>query len=59
MTPLKIKKLKRILWKNETIEEAYKKFQDYEKYIKNDAILEEKSLEEIKNIMADVEKYLQ
>ena len=41
---------------NQKIEEAYKKFQEYEKYIKNDAILEEKSLEEIKNIMADVEK---
>ena len=39
-----------------TIEEDYKKCQEYEKYLKNDNILEEKTLEEVKNILADVEK---
>ena len=38
-----------------TIEDIYKKCQEYEKYLKDDKILEEKSLEEVKNILSEVE----
>ena len=38
------------------IEELNKKCEEYETYIKNDKILEEKSLEEVKNILSDVQK---
>ncbi len=41
---------------NQEIDEIYKKCEEYDGYIKNDALLEAKSLEEIKAIMADVEK---
>ena len=40
---------------NKEIEEIYKKCQTYETYIKNDSLLEEKSLEEVKGILAEVE----
>ena len=38
------------------IEEIYKKCEEYERYLKDDKILEEKSLEEVKNILSKVEK---
>ena len=38
------------------IEEVYKKCKEYETYLKDDKILEEKSLDEVKNILSDVEK---
>ena len=38
------------------IEGVYKKCKEYEKFIKNDSLLEERKLDEIKNILADVEK---
>ena len=38
------------------IEEIYKKCEEYERYLKNDKILEEKSLEEVKNILSELEK---
>ena len=38
------------------VEELTKKCEEYEKYIKDDKILEEKSLEEVKNILNDVQK---
>ena len=41
---------------NQKIEEIYKKCEEYEKYIKNDSLLEGKSLEEIKCILEEVEK---
>ena len=41
---------------NQAIEEIYKKCLEYENYIKNDALLEEKSLDEIKGILVEVEK---
>ena len=41
---------------NQEIEEIYKKCQEYQTYIKNDSLLEEKSLDDIKAILADVEK---
>ena len=41
---------------NQEIEEIYKKCQEYENYIKNDLLLEEKSMDEIKGILAEVEK---
>ena len=37
------------------IEELTKKCEEYETYIKDDKILEEKSLEEVKNILNDVQ----
>ena len=40
---------------NNEIEEIYKKCQTYENYIKNDLLLEEKSLGEIKEILTEVE----
>ena len=40
---------------NQEIEEIYKKCQEYETYIKDDNLLEQKSLEDIKGILADVE----
>ena len=40
---------------NQKIEETYKKCQIYEGYIKNDTLLESKSLEDIKGILAEVE----
>ena len=65
-TPLKeqIKFEKTIFIENEMeieeaineIEELNKKCEEYETYIKNDKILEEKSLEEVKNILSDVQK---
>jgi len=39
-----------------TIEEIYKKCEEYEKYLNDDKILEEKSLDEVKKILSDVEK---
>ena len=39
-----------------TIEDIYKNCQEYEKYLKDDKILEEKSLDEVKKILSDVEK---
>ena len=39
-----------------TIEDVYKNCQEYEKYLKDDKILEEKSLDEVKKILSDVEK---
>ena len=41
---------------NQEIEEIYNKFTNYENYIKNDALLEEKTMDEIKSILAEVEK---
>ena len=41
---------------NQEIDEIFKKCEDYESYIKNDSLLEEKSLEEIKAILNEVEK---
>ena len=41
---------------NQEIEEIFKKCQEYETYIKDDNLLEQKSLEEVKGILADVEK---
>ena len=41
---------------NQEIEEIYKKCQVYESYIKNDSLLEEKSLDEVKGILEEVEK---
>ena len=41
---------------NQEIEETFKKCQEYETYIKDDNLLEQKSLEEVKGILADVEK---
>ena len=41
---------------NQEIEEIYKKCEEYDNYIKNDSLLEAKSLEEIKAIRADVDK---
>ena len=41
---------------NQEIEEIVKKCEEYEKYIKDDNLLEQKSLEEVKAILADVEK---
>ena len=41
---------------NQEIEEIYKKCEEYDNYIKNDSLLEAKSLEEIKGILADVDK---
>ena len=38
------------------IEDIYKNCQEYEKYLKDDKILEEKSLDEVKKILSDVEK---
>ena len=38
------------------IEEIYKNCQEYEKYLNDDKILEEKSLDEVKKILSDVEK---
>ena len=39
-----------------TIEDIYKNCQEYGKYLKDDKILEEKSLDEVKKILSDVEK---
>jgi len=41
---------------NREIEEIYNKCTNYENYIKNDALLEEKTMDEIKSILAEVEK---
>ena len=41
---------------NQEIEEIYKKCEEYDNYIKNDSLLEAKSLEEIKAILEDVDK---
>ena len=41
---------------NQEIEEIYNKCTNYENYIKNDALLEEKTMDEIKSILAEVEK---
>ena len=41
---------------NQNIEDIFKKCEVYESYIKNDSLLEEKSLDDIKAILADVEK---
>jgi hypothetical protein len=41
---------------NQEIEDIYKKCEEYDNYIKNDSLLEAKSLEEIKAIRADVDK---
>ena len=41
---------------NQEIEEIYKKCEEYEAYIKNDSLLEEKSMDEIKAILEEVEK---
>ena len=41
---------------NQEIEDIYKKCEEYDNYIKNDSLLEAKSLEEIKGILADVDK---
>ena len=41
---------------NQEIDEIFKKCEVYESYIKNDSLLEEKSLEEIKAILNEVEK---
>ena len=38
------------------VDEIYNKCKEYEKFVKNDALLEEKSLAEIKDILAEVEK---
>ena len=40
---------------NKEIDEIFSKFQDYEAYAKNDGLLEEKTMDEIKDILADVE----
>jgi len=40
---------------NKEIDEIFSKFQDYEAYAKNDGLLEEKTMDEIKGILADVE----
>ena len=40
---------------NKEIDEIYSRFQDYEGYAKNDALLEEKTMDEIKGILADIE----
>jgi hypothetical protein len=40
---------------NKEIDEIFSKFQDYEGYAKNDALLEEKTMDEIKGILADLE----
>ena len=41
---------------NQEIEEIYNKCTNYENYIKNDALLEEKTMDEVKSILAEVEK---
>jgi hypothetical protein len=41
---------------NQEIEDIYNKCINYENYIKNDALLEEKTMDEIKSILAEVEK---
>ena len=41
---------------NQEIEEIYNKCTNYENYIKNDALLEEKTMDQIKSILAEVEK---
>ena len=41
---------------NQEIEEIYNKCQTYETYIKNDSLLEEKTMDEIKGILTEVEK---
>ena len=41
---------------NQKIEEIYKKCEEYENYLKNDSLLDEKSMDEIKGILAEVEK---
>ena len=40
---------------NKEIDEIYSRFHDYEGYAKNDALLEEKTMDEIKGILADIE----
>ena len=40
---------------NKEIDEIFSKFQEYEGYAKNDALLEEKTMDEIKGILADIE----
>ena len=41
---------------NQELEEIYQKCLEYENYIKNDSLLEEKSMAEIKEILEEVEK---
>ena len=41
---------------NQEIEEIYKKCEEYENYLKNDSLLDAKSMDEIKAILAEVEK---
>ena len=41
---------------NQEIEEIFKKCEEYQTYIKDDNLLEQKSLEEVKGILAEVEK---
>ena len=41
---------------NQNIEDIFKKCEVYESYIKNDSLLEEKSMDEIKGILSEVEK---
>ena len=41
---------------NQNIEDIFKKCEVYESYIKNDSLLEEKSMDEIKGILNEVEK---
>jgi hypothetical protein len=41
---------------NQEIEDIYNKCINYENYIKNDALLEEKTMDEVKSILAEVEK---
>ena len=40
---------------NKEIDDIFSKFQDYEAYAKNDGLLEEKTMDEIKDILADIE----
>lgn len=40
---------------NKEIDEIFSKFQEYEGFAKNDALLEEKTMDEIKGILADLE----
>ena len=41
---------------NQEIEDIYNKCLNYDNYIKNDALLEEKTMDQIKSILAEVEK---
>ena len=40
---------------NKEIDEIFSKFQDYEGYAKNDSLLEEKTMDEIRGILDDIE----